>query len=110
MKMHTWMVMIVVGLLLTGTMAGPPAATAQGTALPTITAVKDIAGEQAWSVAFDNGVTVNVGVRVLETGGKAPALGPVQAYEDNRICIPYVGCGIRYLVFTDDEGVTYKGS
>jgi hypothetical protein len=109
MKMHTWMVMIVVGLLLTS-MIAPPAATAQGTALPSITTVADIAGEQAWAVSFDNGVTVNVGVRVLETGGKAPALGPVQVYQDNRICIPYVGCGLRYLVFTDGAGVTYKGS
>lgn len=72
---------------------------------PRIVAV-DAAPSGGWKVTLDSGVSLHVELRLADTMGTAPSVGPVQRFAD-QTCV--LGACAGYAVFTNLRGTLYHG-
>lgn len=92
---------------LTPKLAGAaPAVVTDGTSsnLPAITSVTATTG--GWNVQLNNGTTLFVETRQVSTGGKAPAIAQLRAFDD-QACV--LGSCAGYANLIDADGQAYAG-
>lgn len=72
--------------------------------MPVITSVEATNG--GWNVQLDNQAVIFIESRVVSTGGKAPALAQLQAFDD-QLCV--FGQCAGYATLVDADGTSYAG-
>jgi hypothetical protein len=98
---------ILTSLALSAALALPARPVAAAPAQEDALSVTFVSGmhDNGWTVTLSNGVTLFVEVRVFETHGRAPSIGPIQNFQDQGwFVISYYG----YASFTQSS-VTYHG-
>ena len=100
-------VIILMSLVLTATLTLPTRPVAAAPTQEDALSITFVSGmhDNGWTVSLSNGVTLFVEVRVFETNGRAPSIGPIQNFQDQGwFVISYYG----YASFTQSS-VAYHG-